>query len=830
MGAFPATVQTSLGRTFHLAKQIGQGGEGAIYEIQEQSDVALKLYWPDKAASRRDKISAMAAAKWYKTNSFVTFPIDILLSPTGAFLGFVMKRVGGGKPVHLLFSPASRKIEFTAADYKFLVRAASNIARAVASVHALTCVIGDVNHSGFLVSDKATSTLIDCDSFQIIAANQKFLCQVGTPEYTPPELQGARFDRVERTPNHDNFGLAVLLFQILFMGRHPFSGRYQGSGDMPLERAIGEYRFAYSAQAAAAKMLPPPGAPLLTDFPLYIGQAFESAFGRAGSTGRPTAAQWVPLLDSLEKELIECAADSTHHHVQGKPCPWCRMEQNNPGFVAFISASTGVFIPTYVNISEIAAVLRGIRDPGPTPSLQTVIVAPTNLRAAAPQAGLISNLNLRAYIGGAASAVGAISIFFGGAAVLPGLFILGFGILANVLVPKELNRLRQERSQAEALWCAAQDAWEKQSGTEQFVDAKRLTDSLIRSLSDLPNEEQRQVQILEQKKREDQRTHYLERFAIANAKIPKIGSARKAVLRSFGIETAADVDQRKISAIQGFGPTLVSSLTTWQQGLAARFVFNPNEPLNPRDLSALKAKIASRKSELEGKIRVAVTSLQQTSNLCSEQRRKFSEVANQTLLAARQSELNEQAATGPVQKASKFIAICCACFAAIGLMVNQSGVNPSSYKINSQEKTSAPAPLNSSRENQTPVTRQEVPSPPRAQAPPQIPPGQSMPGPPPTRQEVPSPPRLQAPQMPPGQSPSSLNLSYRNDAIQAQRRLVELGFLKGFFPDGNWGEVSQQALVEFKKQAGLGGGGKWDSTTQRVLFSEQAAHARPGQR
>jgi DNA-binding helix-hairpin-helix protein with protein kinase domain len=412
MSAFPATVQTSLGRTFHLAKQIGQGGEGAIYETREQPDVALKLYWPNKAEGRRDKISAMASAQWYKTNSFVTFPIDILLSPTGAFLGFIMKRVGGSKPVHLLFSPASRKIEFAAADYRFLVRAASNIARAVASVHALTCVIGDVNHSGFMVSDKATSTLIDCDSFQIIAANQKFLCQVGTPEYTPPELQGARFDRVERTPNHDNFGLAVLLFQILFMGRHPFSGRYQGSGDMPLERAIGEYRFAYSAQAAAAKMLPPPGAPLLTDFPLYIGQAFESAFGRAGSTGRPTAAQWVPLLESLEKELIVCAADSTHHHVQGKPCPWCRMEHSNPGFIAFISAPTGVFVPTYVNISEIAAIIRGVQDPGPTPNLQTVIVAPTNLSAAAPQAGLISNLNLRAYIGGAASAVGAISIFF----------------------------------------------------------------------------------------------------------------------------------------------------------------------------------------------------------------------------------------------------------------------------------------------------------------------------------------------------------------------------------------------------------------------------------
>jgi peptidoglycan hydrolase-like protein with peptidoglycan-binding domain len=76
----------------------------------------------------------------------------------------------------------------------------------------------------------------------------------------------------------------------------------------------------------------------------------------------------------------------------------------------------------------------------------------------------------------------------------------------------------------------------------------------------------------------------------------------------------------------------------------------------------------------------------------------------------------------------------------------------------------------------------------------------------------------------------NLNLSYRNDALQVQRRLIELGFLKGFFPDGNWGPISQRALVEFKKQAGLGSGGNWDSTTQRVLFSEQAVHASPGQR
>ncbi|MGD0533457.1 MAG: peptidoglycan-binding domain-containing protein [Methyloceanibacter sp.] len=82
----------------------------------------------------------------------------------------------------------------------------------------------------------------------------------------------------------------------------------------------------------------------------------------------------------------------------------------------------------------------------------------------------------------------------------------------------------------------------------------------------------------------------------------------------------------------------------------------------------------------------------------------------------------------------------------------------------------------------------------------------------------------------------TLNLSYRDDVFQVQRRLIELGFLKGFSPDGNWGPKSQQALIEFKKQAGLGGGGDWDggdwdggdwdSTTRRVLFSDQAVHAK----
>src|SRR5258708_32672909 len=155
----------------------------------------------------------MISAGWFKSSSFVAFPVDVLYVGN-AFVGFIMKKVSGHKPIHLLYSPASRKREFAITSFRFLIRTALNATRAVASVHSTGCVIGDVNHSGFLVSEKATITLIESDSFQVSATNRNFFCTVGTPEYTPPEIQGKRFDHIKRTTNHNNFGLAALIFYL----------------------------------------------------------------------------------------------------------------------------------------------------------------------------------------------------------------------------------------------------------------------------------------------------------------------------------------------------------------------------------------------------------------------------------------------------------------------------------------------------------------------------------------------------------------------------------------------------------------------------------------
>jgi DNA-binding helix-hairpin-helix protein with protein kinase domain len=156
------------------------------------------------------------------------------------------------------------------------------------------------------VADDATVVLIDTDSFQFSFGGVLFRCKVGVPEFTPPELQGKNLSTVVRTDNHDNLGLAILIFCTLMMGRHPFAGRYLGQGDMPMDRAIAEYRFAYSSRRGSTLMEAPPNVPTLAGLPVSLADTFEQAFGPGGSTGtRVSASEWATLLAKGESELTQ---------------------------------------------------------------------------------------------------------------------------------------------------------------------------------------------------------------------------------------------------------------------------------------------------------------------------------------------------------------------------------------------------------------------------------------------------------------------------------------------------------------------------------------------
>src|SRR5262249_49164850 len=139
---------------------------------------------------------------------YAAWPLALLHDAAGRPVrGFLMPYFRGLQPAHHPYNPAQRQHYFPQADWSFPLLAAPNCPAPFEEVHATDALVGDVNQSNVLVSDKALVALIDCDSFQVRADGRVFRCEVGVAHYTPPELQNARFRDIDRTLNHDRFGL-----------------------------------------------------------------------------------------------------------------------------------------------------------------------------------------------------------------------------------------------------------------------------------------------------------------------------------------------------------------------------------------------------------------------------------------------------------------------------------------------------------------------------------------------------------------------------------------------------------------------------------------------
>ena len=316
----------------YLGREIGRGGEGSVFTINNATDLVVKTYHCSLTQDKSDKILAMIRLMNERLIKLSAWPLAPYHEKDGRLSGFIMPRLDNCLPLYELYNPSLRLQKFPQADWRFLVHAAINVARAFAVIHEAGHVIGDVNHGNLLVAQDATVRFIDTDSFQIYTNSKHWLCEVGVLSYQPPEMQHGSFKGVIRTPNHDNFGLAILIFHLLFLGRHPFSGRFQGNGEMPIEKAILEYRFAYSCNQQQTKMFPPPASLPMTGLSFQLQSLFERAFSKEASGDivglRPTPDEWMTALTDFSASLHSCSLNGGHYYYKAlNKCPWCEIEK-----------------------------------------------------------------------------------------------------------------------------------------------------------------------------------------------------------------------------------------------------------------------------------------------------------------------------------------------------------------------------------------------------------------------------------------------------------------------------------------------------------------------
>ncbi|GEM_PF-6333195 len=121
------------GKPTMVGKSIGKGGEGEVFEIKGNSGLVVKIYNPKLRSAREDKVCAMVKEGLASKTELIAYPSDIAFDKHGSFVGFLMRLVSGYRPIHELYSPKSRQTHFQKADYRFIIRSALNVARAIAN-------------------------------------------------------------------------------------------------------------------------------------------------------------------------------------------------------------------------------------------------------------------------------------------------------------------------------------------------------------------------------------------------------------------------------------------------------------------------------------------------------------------------------------------------------------------------------------------------------------------------------------------------------------------------------------------------------------------------
>lgn len=330
-------------------EQLGSGGEARIFGLGHDSFRVAKV-WHKPTSERARKVQAMLANPPVdpmagQGHVAIAWPSDLLLLPRAApeVCGFVMPRVSGMHPIIDFFNPRTRLQRSPLFNWFYLHRTARNLVTAIRALHDRGYVVGDINESNLLVSETALVTIVDTDSFQVwdTASGTLFRCRVGRPEFTPPELQGQSFARVNREPAQDHFGIGTLVFQLLMEGTHPFAGVYHGPGEAPVyaDRIAGGH-FPHVARASVP-YTPMPAGPRFNWLHPVLQDLFVRCFcdGHTDPALRPDAVSWRYGIEEAEASLVSCQDNAQHifsNHLTG--CPWCERRQLLGGRDPFPSA------------------------------------------------------------------------------------------------------------------------------------------------------------------------------------------------------------------------------------------------------------------------------------------------------------------------------------------------------------------------------------------------------------------------------------------------------------------------------------------------------------
>ncbi|WP_426070973.1 hypothetical protein [Janthinobacterium sp. DSP2-3-3] len=328
-------------RSLILGKLVKSGGAGSVYLLPGAPAQVVKLYHPhlDRAANRR-KLEAMLElspelpdqVENGKRYVQIAWPQAAVFDGQGGFAGFVMPLLDMAQTAELEQIMQERQARAaglpTGLGPKLTL--AANLAAVIDALHQQQHYVVDLKPVNLrFYRDSLYIAMLDCDGFSIQGHAERFPAEQYTADYLAPEFQRKGMPAGTEMAQ-DRFALAVVIFQLLNFGIHPYSGRpgnAQVATDIPGRIRDGCYAYGVKRH----KQLAPNATSGHALMPPELRAMFDRAFAPSPQPQRPSAADWALLLRGYAQrsggKLVVCSVNPEHQHFAGQGCAACARDK-----------------------------------------------------------------------------------------------------------------------------------------------------------------------------------------------------------------------------------------------------------------------------------------------------------------------------------------------------------------------------------------------------------------------------------------------------------------------------------------------------------------------
>ena len=294
------------------ADELASGGEGTVYRCPGHDSFVIKLYKrdivenPGKQKAVMERLRDMLSIEALKKDRDIAWPQRIVYDADKRVSGFVMRTVSG-TPVSSLQGPERIRKLFPGWDRKDLALVARNFLAKMQLLADHGVLVNDFNPANFIVGKDHGVRLIDCDSFQIPSADggaPHVATSYFASHVAPEILRNPALLKQPRGPEQARFGAAIIVFQLLMCGLHPYSHTFGESPEENLKQGLCPIGI-----GSGCKILPH-WYNLLSYMPFTMKDAFVRMFrdGHEKTSVRPTLAELrgevAKFLNVMEKDPI----------------------------------------------------------------------------------------------------------------------------------------------------------------------------------------------------------------------------------------------------------------------------------------------------------------------------------------------------------------------------------------------------------------------------------------------------------------------------------------------------------------------------------------------